>query len=46
MRRGQGWITQLFGVERMTVRVAVFTGGKSDGGLDELQEEVILCPLF
>jgi hypothetical protein len=43
---GERGVAQLLGVERVGVRVAVFGGDEADGGLDELQEEVVLGPLL
>ena len=44
MRGRQGRVRELLGVEGVRVRVAIFAGDEPDGRLNELQEQIILCP--
>jgi hypothetical protein len=44
VRRGEGWVAQLLGVERVRVGVGVFACDEPDRGLDELQQQIVLRP--
>ena len=44
MRGRQGRVRELLGVEGVRVRVAIFAGDEPDGRLNELKEQIILCP--
>lgn len=44
MGGGEGGVGELLGVEGVRVVVCVFAGREPDGGLDELEEEVVFGP--
>lgn len=46
VRRGEGGVAELLGVERVRGGVRVFAGEEGEGGLDELEEQVVFGPAF